>query len=284
LKNTDRIKKFQGKIFDWWEKNRRDLPWRRTHNPYYILISEIMLQQTQVSRVLTRYQEFIYIYPTAQSLATAKTSDILKLWKGMGYNRRALYLKKAAEVIVKNYNGVFPDSEKELLLLPGVGKYTARAILVFSFKKDVTMVDTNIRKIITHFFYSDVIQPEKNIAETADRLVPKGKSWEWHQALMDYGAMNASEWRRPERSPELVEGRSRRTGQKKIISFRQSTRFFRGRIMDLVREKDWKEDMLIREMIQTYEKDKPFYQKSIEKLIQEGLLSRSPGDIISLPE
>lgn len=233
-----------------------------------------MLQQTQVSRVLIRYQEFIDTYPTVQSLATAKTSDVLKLWKGMGYNRRALYLKKAAEVIMNQYNGVFPDSEKELLLLPGVGKYTARAILVFSFKKDLAMVDTNIRKIITHFFYSDTVQPEKNIEETADILLPKGKSWEWHQALMDYGALQL----------HLDVPKTKKSRSSHHIRFSESDRFFRGRIMDLLREKDWTESVLIEVMKDGYGKDVLYYTKCIEKLIQEGLLSRSVQGVICLPE
>ena len=178
-----RRKKFQAYIFAWWKTHRRDLPWRHTHDPYKILVSEVMLQQTQVSRVLPKYREFIQAYPTVKDLARASNSDVLKIWKGMGYNRRALYLKKAAEI------GEFPKSEGELVKLPGLGTYTARAILVFAYRKNVAMVDTNIRQIITHFFFHDAPQKDKIIQNIADQLVPKGKSWEWHQALMDYGAL-----------------------------------------------------------------------------------------------
>ena len=278
------IQKFQRKIFSWWTENRRDLPWRHTHDPYKIMVSEVMLQQTQVFRVIPKYAEFVEAYPTVTALAHAKTADILVLWKGMGYNRRALYLKRAAEAVWEAHKGVFPVSESELVKLAGIGTYTARAILVFAFKQDIAMVDTNIRKIITHFFFKDAKQPEKDIQEVADQLVPVGKSWEWHQALMDYGAMNASEWRRPERSPELVEGRSRRMEQKKRVPFHETNRFFRGRIMDLVREKKWKEEELIETMINTYGKDLEFYKKCIGKLLQEGLLIRSPHNIVSLPK
>ena len=145
-----------------------------------------MLQQTQVSRGLPKYLEFIQTFPNVEALAGASPAQVLRIWKGMGYNRRAVYLQKAAKAIVDIYKGRFPDTEPELTGLPGLGRYTARAILVFAFKKDIAMVDTNIRQIITHFFFHDIPQPEKIIQEVADQLVPKGKSWEWHQALMEY--------------------------------------------------------------------------------------------------
>jgi len=268
---------FQKKIFHWWKTHKRDLPWRHTYDPYNIMISEIMLQQTQVQRVLQKYIEFIQKYPTLQTLVEAKNADILQLWKGMGYNRRSLYLKKAAEVILLAHKGVFPDSEEALLKLPGIGTYTARAILVFSFKKDIAMVDTNIRKIMVHFFFHDEIHPDKDIQKVADQLVPKGKSWEWHQALMDYGAI--------ELSRELKVLKVYKV-HKTVTSkpFKESNRFFRGRMMDLVREKKWKQHLLLQEMVVSYKKDVQFYEKILEKLLQEGLLARSGHAIISLPE
>jgi A/G-specific adenine glycosylase len=275
--SQQKIKEFQKFIFVWWRKNRRDLPWRQTYDPYKIMVSEVMLQQTQVDRVLTRYTEFIQTYPTVTDLAKAKVSDILRLWKGMGYNRRALYLKKAAEAILEVYKGVFPASEQALLKLSGIGTYTARAILVFSFKQDSAMVDTNIRKIITHFFFHDEKQPEKVIQEVADQLVPKGKSWEWHQALMDFGAIELSRELKVHKVYKVHKGI-------KSKPFKETNRFFRGRMMDFVREKNWKQEKLIRVMVKQHGKDIPFYEKIIEDLLQEGLLTRSSRAIISLPE
>lgn len=211
-------------IFSWWEDHRRILPWRKTRDPYQILVSEVMLQQTQVSRVLPKYSEFLNVFPTIQTLATASPARVLRAWKGMGYNRRALYLKQAAKIIVSEYGCIFPNDEKLLSKLPGVGTYTARAILVFAFEKDVAMVDTNIRQIIIHFFFNDKPQKEKQIQEIANLLVPKGKSWAWHQALMDYGALR------------LARQRFRRTLKSKRIPFRESNRFFRGRLVDALRE------------------------------------------------
>jgi len=266
------IQAFQQKIFDWWKGHKRDLPWRHTHDPYKIMVSEVMLQQTQVSRVLMRYAEFIEVYPDVQSLAKAKTSDVLKIWKGMGYNRRALYLHQAAKIISEKYHNHFPLSQQLLSKLPGVGKYTARAILVFAHKKDIAMVDTNIRKIITHFFFQDKKQPENVIQDLADQLLPKGKSWQWHQALMDLGSQM-----------QTISNAKCPMSNKKL-PFRESNRFFRGRIVDLLREKGWKETALLREMVKRHGKDVQFYKKILEKLLQEGLLTRSPSAIISLPE
>lgn len=259
-----RIKKFHNLIFDWWRTYRRDLPWRHTHDPYKILVSEVMLQQTQVSRVLPKYKEFIKKFPTAEVLSKAPISDVLRMWKGMGYNRRALYLRKAAELVVNNYYGNFPKSEKELVKLPGLGMYTARAILVFAYKQNIAMVDTNIRQIITHFFFNGKPQKEAAIQEVADSLVPKGKSWEWHQALMDYGALAL---------PKLRTKNSELNGQqKKKIPFRQSNRFYRGRIIDILREKPVKERVLL----------KSFSPTTIDDLLKDGLIERRDGTL-SLP-
>ena len=265
------IKQFRQFIFSWWKENRRDLPWRRTHDPYRILISEVMLQQTQVSRVLPKYAEFIEAWPRVQSLAQASSADVLRLWKGMGYNRRALYLKNAAEIVVCEYKGKFPKNEKLLAQLPGLGTYTARAILVFAYGQEVAAVDTNVRKIITHFFFDDTPQKESVIQVTADALVPSGKSWEWHQALMDYGALELPKFKRPEGS--------RRTS----VPFRESNRFFRGRIVDALRERTMKEPEFIEAFVQMYDRSEDFVRPILNGLEKDGLIARKNGKI-SLPE
>ncbi len=269
LKSTQ-IRAFQMKIFLWWKTNRRDLPWRKTHDPYKILVSEIMLQQTQVSRVLPKYIEFLEKFPTAKSLAKASFGDVLRIWQGMGYNRRALYLHASAKNVVTVYNNIFPTDENKLLSLPGVGKYTARAILVFAYKKDIAMVDTNIRQILTHFFFRDVSQTEKAVQEIADQLVPKGKSWEWHQALMDYGAL------------ELERKQVKKA--KTTVVFKESTRYFRGRMLDLVTQHTWNEHELLIQMQEQYKKDSIFMNTILHALLKDSLISRSKTGIISLPE
>lgn len=248
------------------------LPWRRTHDPYKILVSEVMLQQTQVSRVLPKYAEFIEVFPTVFALSKASTGEVLRVWRGMGYNRRSLYLKRCAEMIIKEHKGKFPQTEKEITQLPGVGKYTARAILVFAYKKDVAAVDTNIRQIIEHFIYKNIPQNALEIQTTADKLVPKGKSWEWHQALMDYGAL----------ALEKVKGK-RKKEEKVGIPFRETNRFFRGRIMDLLREKPWSENELTSEMNLKYDRSEQFIFQIIRGLIRDGLVEKFRSNL-RLPE
>lgn len=251
---TSTPSKFQKFIFSWWRGNKRDLPWRKTRDPYKILVSEVMLQQTQVSRVLPKYEEFLYFFPDVYTLAHAKAARVLTVWIGMGYNRRALYLHKTAKIIAENYHGYFPESEQELIKLPGVGTYTARALLVFAFKKNIAIIDTNIRKIITHFFFADQRQKESKVQALADRLLPQGKAWEWHQALMDYGSQ-----------VKLSIG-------KKQKPFKNSNRYYRGRVVDRLRE----------EAIS--EKDLNVKPEIIEGLIADGLIVRDRRNVLRLPE
>ncbi len=269
---AEKISDFQTFILSWWITNRRDLPWRKTHDPYKILVSEMMLQQTQVSRVLPKYREFLENFPDIFRLAAATPAHVLTVWKGMGYNRRALYLKKTAEAIVSQHNGVFPKDEQELLQLPGLGKYTARAILVFAFKQNVGAVDTNIRKIIQHFFFEDIPQTEKVIDNMAQTLVPQGKSWEWHQALMDFGALELSKIVKP--TNEKL--------KKKSIPFRETNRFFRGRIVDQLREGAITEVALIDDFVRRYDQTEAFLESILTGLIKEGLIIRAKGRL-SLP-
>ncbi len=266
-----RIKKFQDFIFNWWETHRRDLPWRRTHDPYRILVSEVMLQQTQVSRVIPKYTEFIRIFPDVFALAAASVGDVLRAWKGMGYNRRALYLKKTAERVVQAYEGHFPQTEKELVQLPGLGTYTARAILVFAFRKNVAPVDTNIRQIITHYFFEDTHQKESIIAKVADLLLPHDKSWEWGQALMDYGAL------------EMPKLRPKKEKKISSIPFKETNRFYRGRIMDTLRMHDIREFILLKEFREKYDKPEDFLIHILQGLEKDGLITRSKEGLLSLP-
>jgi A/G-specific adenine glycosylase len=262
---------FQKTIFDWWTTNKRDLPWRHTRDPYRILISEVMLQQTQVSRVLTKYQEFLDAFPSVHELASAPASRVLTVWRGMGYNRRALYLKRTAETVVHDYKGKFPDSESLLLKLPGLGKYTARAIMVFAFEKNVGMVDTNIRHILTHFLFNGKSQKEKVIEEVADLVVPHGRSWEWHQALMDYGAL------------AMTKEKKKMGLTKRQSLFKDSRRYYRGRIVDVLRVGPHKKARLIADFSKQYGKDAMFMEEIIEGLTDDGLVTIR-GSIVSLPE
>lgn len=271
--STKRIKFFQKMIFTWWSTNKRDLPWRRTRDPYRIMVSEVMLQQTQVSRVLPKYREFIQAFPTVSDLAHARPAAVLRLWKGMGYNRRALYLLRAAKTIVTDHQGKFPVSENELIKLPGLGTYTARAILVFAYRQEVPLVDTNIRQIIIHFFFKDQPQKKSVLEDVARQLVPKGKSWEWHQALMDYAALEL-------RNKQINKYTNK---QMKKIPFRESNRFYRGRIIDRLREGKVQQEKLIGECVSLYDKPRSFMRGIIASLLKDGLIECTSHGILRLP-
>jgi len=166
---------------------RHALPWRATTDPYKVLVSEIMLQQTQVERVIPYYQAWLKRFPNVSSLAQAPLSDVLRLWQGLGYNRRAKNLHAAAKAIAKG--GAFPKTVSELEALPGIGPYTAKAVAAFAYNQDVTFVETNIRTVITHhFFPQKKIVEDREIEAVLSKALPKGKSREWYGALMDYGS------------------------------------------------------------------------------------------------
>lgn len=171
------------------EHGRHDLPWRTTHDPYRILVSEVMLQQTQVERVIPYYRNFLKQFPTVGALASAPLSAVLKAWQGLGYNRRAKMLHEAAKAVVRDHKGKMPSDRETLLTLPGVGPYTAGAVAAFAGNTDGIFIETNIRTVITHHFF-----PKKKVVSDAEVLAilasvyPKGRAREWYAALMDYGS------------------------------------------------------------------------------------------------
>jgi len=173
---------FQTKILKWYYNNKRSLPWRNTKNPYHILVSEIMLQQTQVDRVIPKYLRFLRKYPTLAKLSKASKRSLLASWQGLGYNHRVLRLRELAEQVGKH----LPKTYDELVALSGIGPYTANAVLAFAHNRAVPVIDTNIRRVLMHSFK---LNGDKQLAAIAIACVPKGKSRIWHNALMDYGAM-----------------------------------------------------------------------------------------------
>lgn len=168
---------------------RHDLPWRKTHDAYRILVSEVMLQQTQVERVIPYYRNFLKRFPTASVLAKASLADVLREWQGLGYNRRAKMLHAAAEAVVEAYKGKMPTDAETLRTLPGIGPYTAGAVASFSANADAIIVETNIRTAVTHHFFPERESvPDADIISTLEKAHPAGQSREWYAALMDYGS------------------------------------------------------------------------------------------------
>lgn len=173
-------------IFSWITPRLRQLPWRDTRDPWHVLVSEVMLQQTGVSRAMPKWQVFIDAFATPADCAGAPLGDVLRLWQGLGYPRRAKNLQAAARVIVEQHDGLTPSTLDELLALPGVGPYTARAVLAFAFETDAAVVDTNIARVLARFH--GITLKARDAQQLADDWVPEGEAWLWNQALMDLGA------------------------------------------------------------------------------------------------
>ena len=220
------IRKFRLMIHSWYRENGRRLPWRETIDPYAILISEIMLQQTQADRVIGKYTEFLQLYPDFTALAHAELRDILSAWQGLGYNRRALAVKKCAETVVAVYGGSLPPSIKALQALPGIGPYTANAIAAFAFNMPTVFIETNIRTVFIHVFFGDrqaITDADllPLVAETLDTDNPR----DWYNALMDYGAMLKKSTKNP----------GRRSSHHVLQSpFRGSNRELRSRMLKAI--------------------------------------------------
>jgi len=287
-------------ILLWYSKNARDLPWRHTSDPYQILVSEIMLHQTQVSRVIEKWQEFLEAFPTAHDLASASTADVITVWKGLGYNRRALFLQKTAQAVVRAYDGTFPRDLGALKSLPGIGDYTARAVLSFAFDEPVPMMDTNHRKFYMRLFFDAWVGDDVLLAKaeevilfvqtvsvdgkTPSHLPYKGRNitWHWNQALMDFMSAVA---RNDEdvlvhtfikTYPEIVDPKKQK--KKKTVPFKQTDRYIRGRIIDRLRAdgKVSKHAMLV----QLSEFPKERIDKNIDNLVGEGLIETVGRSII----
>ncbi|MDD5566060.1 MAG: A/G-specific adenine glycosylase [Candidatus Omnitrophica bacterium] len=182
------MKQFRRVIYNYYKKHGRALPWRKTQNPYHILVSEIMLQQTQVSRVRVKFPLFIRRFPSIHALAKAPQKQVITAWQGLGYNRRAVHLKRLAEILVSRFKGKVPSSPEALMVLPGIGKATAGAICAFAFNKPVAFIETNIRSVfIHHFFKTRQSVSDKELFPYLRRYLDKKNPRKWYSALMDYG-------------------------------------------------------------------------------------------------
>lgn len=191
-RGTDKQKQCVTLVLSWYRTYGRRLPWRGIKEPYRILISEIMLQQTQVSRVLEKYPAFLHAFPTIRSLATARQSDVVRAWQGMGYNNRAVRLSTLAKIVVDEHSGRIPRDYEGLLALPGIGPYTARAVLSSVFGQAVPVVDVNVQRFLSRVFWrmprSSSLRSNAEIWTLAHEILPSRSAYDWNQALMDVGA------------------------------------------------------------------------------------------------
>lgn len=194
MSDKQTIQQFQDEVWLYYDLHgRHELPWRLPDadgqfDPYKIMVSELMLQQTQVSRVIPKYLQFLELFPTVQSLANASLGDVLIAWQGLGYNRRAKFLWQAAQMVVGELGGTFPYGQKQLTALPGVGMNTAGAIMAYAYDQPVSFIETNIRTVyIHHFFHDQTSVADKDIEDLVRRSLPQTGGRQWYWALMDYG-------------------------------------------------------------------------------------------------
>ena len=185
-------RRFRDGLLRWYGRHGRDLPWRRTRDPYRVLVSEIMLQQTQVDRVIPKYHEFLARYPTLESLAEAETAEVKRTWYPLGYNVRPVNLQGIARETLARYDGRLPDDAGALRSMRGIGRYTAGAILSFAYRRDAALVDTNVRRVLGRVFLGlrrlERMRGQTTMWDLAQALVPKRRAYDHNQALMDFGA------------------------------------------------------------------------------------------------
>jgi A/G-specific adenine glycosylase len=178
------VSNVHARLLEWYAANARDLPWRRTRDPYAILVAEVMLQQTQVDRVIPRWLAWLERFPTLLDLARASRADAIRAWQGLGYNLRAVRLHAIASQVAADYGGELPREVGALLRLKGIGRYTAGAVACFAYEQPVAMVDTNVRRVLSRVFG----WPPSAVEALADSVVPRSAAYAWNQALMDLGA------------------------------------------------------------------------------------------------
>jgi A/G-specific adenine glycosylase len=276
--------------WSWMQQHRRDLPWRRTRDPWAILVAELMLQQTQVSRVLERWPAFLNHYPNPETAAQAGSAAIVTAWSGLGYNRRALALHQCATIVSERHNGKLPHTLSDLLALPGIGQYTARAILAFAFATPAAVVDTNVARILSRCFAGRPLS-WREVQHLADSWVPPNSSaewvWGWNQGLLDFGATICTkrspqchrcpiqthcEWQR--RGAMLVDPAVGSAGVGKGQSrFEGSDRQGRGRLIKALREAPVPYDVLSKAM--GWPGDPKRADQVVQSLLKDGLVQQN---------
>ncbi|HJZ48348.1 MAG TPA: A/G-specific adenine glycosylase [Roseiflexaceae bacterium] len=249
-------------LLEWYAAYGRNLPWRHTRDPYQIMVSEIMLQQTQVDRVMPKYRRFLELFPTLEALAAAPTADVIRAWTGLGYNRRAVNMQRAARAVLHEHSGQFPRDLAALLKLPGIGPYTAGALACFAFEQDVAFLDTNIRRVVQRLFVGpeeSTPASEAQLLTLAETAVPPGRGWAWNQAIMELGALICTAaapacWRCPvqmhcrayadrraadeqlfSNAADLEPRPIRRVAERREAPYAGSNRFYRGRAIEALR-------------------------------------------------
>lgn len=300
-------------LLQWYAAEQRQLPWRATTDPYAILVSEIMLQQTQVDRVLPKYQQFLAAFPTLSALATAPTAEVISAWVPLGYNMRAVRLQSIARQVIVEYGGRIPDTIEELLKLKGIGRYTAGAIACFAYRQQVATVDTNIRRVLQRVFLgcSEAQSNDAGMLKLAEQVLPEDAAYSWNQALMDLGATICTsnnpqctccplqercqaygDMREHSLFPSGAVLRQLRKVAEKRPSYRaqpfsSTNRYFRGRIVDILRSVPASQRLSLNELgskikPEFRDEDIPWLQSIVAGLVKDGLVD-STWDGVRLP-
>lgn len=248
-----------------WERGRelyRSMPWREDTRPYYVLVSELMLQQTQVDRVIPKFEAFISRFPDEVALARASLADVLTLWSGLGYNRRAKFLHESAKKIITEFNGAFPSTDVEIRSLPGVGPGTAGAILTYAFNIPVPFIETNVRTVYFHHFFPEGDKVgDKDLLPFIERTLDHAHPREFYWALMDYGT-----WLKKNGVGRITQS----VHYKKQAPLQGSLREMRGMIIKQLAEGD----TAFRTLQKQYEGDERFL-RAVEGLMADGLVTRT---------
>ena len=261
--DQQRIVLFQGEIYKYFAEYGRSFPWRETYDPYAIFVSEIMLAQTQTSRVIPKYYAWMDAFPTINVLASASLKQVLYYWSGLGYNRRACYLLDSAKKIVQDHDGVVPSTTADLRTLPGVGRYIAGAILAFAYNQPQVFIETNIRTVyLYHFFRGRENVSDAEIFPLIEKTIDNENPRQWYYALMDYGAMLKRKVENPSRKS------AHHIQQKKFIG---SDRQIRGKIIKMLINE---ETISEKGICMSIDADSIRIAKILNELVYEGFIKK----------
>lgn len=244
------------------QNGRHALPWRQTTDPYCILVSELMLQQTQVERVIPKYESFIKKWPTLKHLSKSTLANVLQEWQGLGYNRRAKFLWECSQVVVQEHNSIFPHSYESIRSLPGIGPYTAGAIMAFAYNIPVPIIETNIRTVYIHHFFPHTKKvSDDDILKLIKVTLPEDNVRQWYAALMDYGSyLKKSVANRNSQSRSYV----------KQSTFKNSNRQIRGEIIRMLTTAGALSKKELTSKLHVFTRER--VEEQIRKLNDEGLL------------
>jgi A/G-specific adenine glycosylase len=285
-------------VLTWYRRSHRDLPWRHTRDPYAILVSEVMLQQTQVERVLPKYAAWLAQFPTVEALAAAPRAEVIRAWSGLGYNLRAVRLHEIARQVVERFGGRIPDTLEGLLSLKGIGRYTAGAVLCFAYGRPAPVLDTNVRRVLGRIFAAEApaaVDDDRVAWPLAEAALPPAEDvYDWNQALMDVGATIClsrnprcllcpaqehctarKEWFAPGLGEaQVAETRAAYTPRKpKQGKFEGSRRWYRGRIVEALRAAP--EGIALAELAARIELNEVATREIVDDLVRDGLLDLS---------